>query len=126
MAAAWSVVGYAQPAGKRRVGILGPLSADDPIERSRMAAFRQGLQSLGWNDGENLQIEYHWSVGGAEELHKLAEELVSLTPDAILVTGSAPLAALRRATRTVPVVFVNVADPVGGASWKVWPARAAT
>jgi putative ABC transport system substrate-binding protein len=97
----------------RRIGVLGPLAAADPIESARMAAFRQGLQPLGWSEGRNLRIEYRWSVGGSEELRRYAEELVALAPDAILVTGSAPLAVLRQATRTVPVVFVNVADPVG-------------
>jgi putative ABC transport system substrate-binding protein len=113
-AAAWPLVALAQPSERvRRIGVLGPLASDDPVERARMAAFRQGLQPLGWSDGRNLLIEYRSSVGGAEELRRFAEEVVSLKPDAILVTGSAPLAALRLATDAVPIVFVNVADPVG-------------
>ena len=68
---------------------------------------------LGWTEGSNLQIDYRWTVGGDDELRRYAEELVTLAPDLIMGTGSPPVVALRRATRTVPIVFVLVADPVG-------------
>jgi putative ABC transport system substrate-binding protein len=99
--------------GVRRIGVLGPLPAADPIEKGRVAALREGLQQLGWHDGRNLQIDYRASVGGPNELRRLAEELVSQRPNAILVSSSAPLEALHRITRDVPIIFVNVADPVG-------------
>ena len=99
--------------GVRRIGVLGPLPADDPIEKRRMAAFREGLEQAGLHDGRNLRIEYRANAGGAEELRQFAEGLVAQKPDAIMVTSSAPLEALSKATRDVPIVFVNVADPVG-------------
>ncbi|MFY9684280.1 MAG: ABC transporter substrate-binding protein [Pseudolabrys sp.] len=99
--------------GVRRIGVLGPLPSDDPIEKRRMAAFREGLDQVGLNDGRNLRIEYRANVGGPEELRQYVEELVAQKPDAILVSSSGLLAALSKATRDVPIVFVNVADPVG-------------
>ena len=99
--------------GVRRIGVLGPLPPDDPIEKKRMAALREGLEQLGLNDGRNLRIEYRSNVGGAEELRQYAEGLVAQKLDVILVTSSALLEALSKATRDVPIVFVNVADPVG-------------
>jgi putative ABC transport system substrate-binding protein len=99
--------------GVRRIAVLGPLPPEDPIEIRRMAAFREGLEQVGLNDGRNLHIEYRANVGGPEQLRQYAEELVAQKPDAILVTSSAPLEALSKATRDVPIVFVNVADPVG-------------
>src|SRR5215212_11442120 len=113
-AATWPLAARAQQRERlRRVGVFGPLDPNDSVERSRMAAFLGGLQALGWTEGRNFQIDYRWSVGGPDELRRYAEELVSLGSDAILVTSSGPLAALRQATRTVPIVFVNVSDPVG-------------
>jgi len=99
--------------GVRRIGVLGPLPPDDPIEKRRMAAFREGLEQFGLYDGRNLRIEYRANADGAEELRQYVEGLVVQKPDAILVTSSAPLEALSKATRDVPIVFVNVADPVG-------------
>ena len=95
------------------IGVLSPYAAGDPIDEARMAAFRQVLQMLGWREGQNLRIDYHRTAAD-NEIRNHAKELVALAPDAILVSGSALLAALRQATRTVPIVFVQVADPVGG------------
>jgi putative ABC transport system substrate-binding protein len=97
----------------RRLGVLMNLLANDTVAKARIGAFQQGLQQLGWTEGRNLQIDYRWTVGGGDELSRYAAELVALAPDAILATGSPPMVALQRATRTVPIVFVLVADPVG-------------
>ncbi|HET7595471.1 MAG TPA: ABC transporter substrate-binding protein, partial [Burkholderiales bacterium] len=99
--------------GVKRIGVLGPLPPDDPIEKRRMAALREGLDRVGLNDGRNVRIEYRANVGGPEELRRYVKELVAQKPDVILVTSSAPLEALSKAIRDVPIVFVNVADPVG-------------
>ena len=89
------------------------LAADDPEAQARIAAFLQGLQQLGWTDGRNVRIEYRWGAGDADDIRKYAAELVALAPDVILAAGSAAVAPLLQATRTVPIVFVHVADPVG-------------
>jgi putative ABC transport system substrate-binding protein len=97
----------------RRVAVLFPQSANDPQVQERNAAFLQGLQQLGWTIGQNVQIDYRWSGGSEDETRKDAAELVALAPDVILVSGSAALDPLWRATHTVPIVFVIVVDPVG-------------
>jgi putative ABC transport system substrate-binding protein len=114
-AAAWPIAARAQQSEKmRRIGVLMPLSADDAEGQVRLAAFLQGLQELGWTDGRNLHIDTRWGAGGVDRYRRYAAELVALTPD-ILVTGGAPaVEALQRATRTVPIVFTTVTDPVGG------------
>jgi putative ABC transport system substrate-binding protein len=89
------------------------LSEDDPEGRERMAAFLQSLQQLGWSDGRNVKIEYRWGANDAERIKKFAAELVTLAPDVILTGGSLSVAVVQQATRTVPVVFGNVIDPVG-------------
>jgi putative ABC transport system substrate-binding protein len=90
-----------------------PYTANDPQSQNRNAAFLQGLQQLGWIVGENLQIDYRWSEGNEDDTRKFAAELVALAPDVIFTSGSAGIGPLRRATRTVPIVFVLVPDPVG-------------
>jgi putative ABC transport system substrate-binding protein len=97
----------------RRIAALMPYGANDPQAQNRNAAFLQALQQLGWTVGENLQIDYRWSAGNEDDTRKYATELVALAPDVILVSGSAAIEPLRRATRTVPIVFVLVPDPVG-------------
>jgi putative tryptophan/tyrosine transport system substrate-binding protein len=97
----------------RRVGVLMPYGANDPQAQNRNAAFLQGLQQLGWTVGQNVQIDYRWSAGREDDTSKYAAELVALAPDVIFVSGSAGVEPLRRATRTVPIVFVLVPDPVG-------------
>jgi putative ABC transport system substrate-binding protein len=114
MAAAWPLAARAQqPEPMRRVGVLMPLPADDLVGRQRITAFLQGLQQLGWIDARNIQIDYRWSTGDAARIRKDAAELVALAPDVILATGSATVGALLQATRTIPVVFPIVVDPVG-------------
>ena len=97
----------------RRIGVLMNLAADDPEAPARIAAFAQGLGELGWNVGRNLRIDYRWGAGDAERIRGEAAELVALAPDVILCSGSPSVAALQRATDRVPVVFVQVVDPVG-------------
>jgi putative ABC transport system substrate-binding protein len=97
----------------RRVGVLMPNIANDPQTKERNAAFLQGLQQLGWTVGQNIQIDYRWSGGTEDAIQKDAAELVSLAPDVIFALGSSAVGPLRRATRTVPIVFTAVADPVG-------------
>ena len=97
----------------RRVGVLMSRAADDPEEQARFAAFLQGLQELGWTDGRNVRIDYRWAAADADRSRTYAAELVALAPDVILAAGSPSVAALLQTTRTVPIVFVNVVDPVG-------------
>ena len=97
----------------RRVGLLMSRAAGDPEEQARFAGFLQGLQKLGWTDGRNLRIDYRWAAADADRSRTYAAELVALGPDVILASGSASVAGLLQTTRTVPIVFVNVIDPVG-------------
>jgi ABC-type uncharacterized transport system substrate-binding protein len=113
---AWPLAARAQqPERIRRIGVATVGStADNPDYRANTAAFRQGLQQLGWTEGRNVRIEeYRWGVGNADDVRKYAAELAALAPDVILNAGATSLASLLQATRTVPIVFVNVADPVG-------------
>jgi putative tryptophan/tyrosine transport system substrate-binding protein len=113
-AATWPLVARAQQRERmRRIGVLMPLAADDAAAQARNAAFLQGLQKLGWTVGQNVQIEYRWSGGNDELTRRYAAELATLAPEAILATGSASMAPLLQATRTVPIVFAIVPDPVG-------------
>jgi len=114
-AAAWPLAARAQqPERMRRIGILMTAAADDPESLARVGAFLQGLQELGWTDGRNVRLEYRWGSGDAERIRKSAAELVALVPDVILVSGNSGLVPLHRETRTLPIVFVNTGDPVGG------------
>ena len=97
----------------RRVAVLMNLAADDPLYTSRLLAFGQGLQQAGWIVGTNLRIEVRSSEGDADRLQKIAAELVALAPDVILSPGSVMTAPLLQVTRTIPIVFVHVPDPVG-------------
>jgi putative ABC transport system substrate-binding protein len=113
-AAAWPVAARAEQGERmRRIGVLMNLSADDPEGEARVAALRQGLQQYGWTDGRNLRIDYRWGSSLADRFRKDAVELVTLAPDVILSSGTPSAAALQQATSTVPIVFVQVADPVG-------------
>ena len=111
-AAAWPVMACGQER-LRRIGVLMGQPATDPVSQSRNAAFLQGLQQLGWMIGRNVEIEYRWAPGDVDNGRRNAEELVALAPDVMLATGGAPLAPLLQVTRTVPIVFVQVTDPVG-------------
>ena len=97
----------------RRIGVLLPSTADDAEYQARMAAFLQGLQQLGWSDGRNLRIDIRYAAGDANLTRKYAAELVALAPDVILAPGSTSLGPLLQATRTVPIVFATILDPVG-------------
>jgi putative tryptophan/tyrosine transport system substrate-binding protein len=112
--AAWPVAARAQqPERVRRIGVLVPLATDDPEARTRLTAFQQALQGLGWTDGRNVHIDTRFAAGNAVDMRKYAVELTALAPDVILAMGSAGLPAVLQATRTVPIVFVLVPDPVG-------------
>ena len=111
--AAWPIAAHAQPGERmRRIGVLLPADADDAIFQARMAAFLGGLQQLGWTDRRNVRIDTRWAVGDAD-LRKYAGELVALGPDVVVAFGSNAVPPLRQATRTIPIVFALVADPVG-------------
>jgi putative ABC transport system substrate-binding protein len=97
----------------RRIGVLMPGTADDAEYRARLAAFLQGLQQLGWSDGRNVRFDTRWAAGDANLFRKYSTELVALAPDAILAPGSTSLGPLLQATRTVPIVFTTILDPVG-------------
>ena len=112
-ATAWPLAARAQqPQRMRRIGVLLGIAANDPDAQTRLAAFVQTLQQLGWTDGRNVRIDTRWASGEAELIRRYAAELVALAPDVIFVTGAA-VARLLQATHTVPIVFAAVADPVG-------------
>jgi putative ABC transport system substrate-binding protein len=113
-AAAWPLAARAQqPQKMRRIGVLMNLAADDPEALSRITAFVQGLQQLGWTEGRNMRIDTRWGAGDAARFHRYAEELLALVPDVVLASGTPAIQALQQATRTVPIVFASVGDPVG-------------
>src|SRR5438094_2500424 len=112
-AVAWPLAARAQQADRvRRIGVLMYLAADDAEGQARLAAFAQALGQLGWSDGRNLRIDTRWA--NADDIGKHAAELAALAPDVLVAgTGTATVAPLLQATRTVPIVFVSVIDPVG-------------
>jgi ABC-type uncharacterized transport system substrate-binding protein len=112
-AAAWPLAARAQQREMRRIGVLMGQASGDPVVQARNAAFLQGMQELGWTVGRNVQIEYRWDSGDADQTRRNAAELVALAPDVILTTGGSSMGPLLQITRTVPIVFVQVTDPVG-------------
>ena len=114
-AAAWPLAARAQEAERvRRIGVLIAAAADDPEFQARVAAFLQGLQQLGWVDGRNVRVDTRWATTSGDGIRRHAAELVAFPPDVIVAaTGTATVAPLLQATRTVPIVFVVVIDPVG-------------
>jgi putative ABC transport system substrate-binding protein len=113
-AVAWPLATRAQEGERmRRIGVLMNLAADDREGRARLAAFQNGLQQLGWIEGRNARFDIRWAAGDAERFRTYATELVALAPDLILAASGAAVPPLLRATRQVPIVFVQVADPVG-------------
>ena len=113
-AAAWPLAAHAQSDRMRQVGVLMGAVANSPEGQARIAAFQQGLQQLGWTEGRNVRSEIRWpAAGNADDIRKYTMELVALTPDVILATGSISMSPLLQATRAVPIVFVQVVDPVG-------------
>jgi putative tryptophan/tyrosine transport system substrate-binding protein len=113
-AAAWPVMARAQQGERvRRIGALHSGAADDPIGQARNTAFLQRLNELGWTEGRNLRIDIRWPAADADQIRRYAAELVALEPDVILATGSATVGPLLQATRSIPIVFAIVPDPVG-------------
>jgi len=112
-AAGWPLAAHAQqPDRIRRIGAFAGIE-EDAEGQARFAAFLQGLRQLGWTDGRNVRIDYRWGGGNADNIRKQAAELAALAPDVILAAGAAVAGPLLQATRTVPIVFVIVPDPVG-------------
>jgi putative ABC transport system substrate-binding protein len=113
-AAAWSVAARAQQDQRvRRIGVLMGWSESDPEYRARVIAFAQALAQSGWTDGQNVRIDVRWTNGDVERAGALAKELVALQPDVILASTTPSIAALQRETRTIPIVFAVLSDPVG-------------
>ena len=111
----WPLVAHGQtPDQTRRISVLLNLAPDDPETRARLAAFLEALRGLGWSEDRNLQIDYRWGMGDPNRHRANIAELIALKPDVILVHGSTIMAPLQRATQTVPIVFVSVADPMAG------------
>jgi putative ABC transport system substrate-binding protein len=128
-AAAWPLAARAQQpnARMRRIGVLSTVPADDTESQVRMAAFHDGLQEAGWVVGRNLRMDYRWSgAGDAQQVRQYANELVALAPEVILAVTTAAVGPLQQATRTTPIVFVQVSDPVGAGFVESLARRAAT
>src|SRR5262249_7212596 len=114
-AATWPLAARAQQDQRmRRLGVLSALAEDDPESVARRPAFEQALKALGWTNGSNLRVDYRWGAADdPDRARKYAAELVALAPDVILMSGTSVVAPLKQATRTIPIVFVQVIDPVG-------------
>ena len=113
-AVSWPLAARAQQGERvRRIGVLTAFTADDVESQARIAAFQLGLQKLGWTDGGNVRIDIRWAAGDVDLFRRYAAELFALAPDVILANGALALRPLQQASRTVPIVFVNVPDPVG-------------
>ena len=97
----------------RRIGVLVGYAEDDPETKARLAAFRQGLERRGWSEGRNVRIDYRFAAGRSDQFQPLAKELVALQPDVILAHTTPVVAALQRESHAIPIVFVNVSDPIG-------------
>ena len=112
-AAAWPMAARAQQAARmRRIGVLMPRDENDPEAKRRLSAFTQALADLGWTDGRNVRMDVRWAGGDTNQIRALAQELVSLQPDIIVTGGTPATVAVQRETRTIPIVFANVGDPV--------------
>src|SRR5215831_13646414 len=112
--ASWPIAAWAQqPERMRRIGVLHNRAADDALGQARHGAFLQGLQQADWTIGRNVQVETRWAGADADRIRTYAAELVALAPDVIFATGHDGTAPLLQATRSVPIVFVIVPDPVG-------------
>src|SRR5215467_11350453 len=113
-AAAWPIIAHAQqPEQMRRIGILMNRSESDSEGLARLAAFKQAFEQLGWKEGRNIRIEMRWGDDKLDLERKYAGELVALAPDVILASGTMSVSALQALSRTIPIVFAAVADPVG-------------
>src|SRR5437870_2705857 len=113
-AATWPLAARTQqPEQVRRIGVLSASDISDPEAQANAAAARQGLQELGWTDGRNVRIDYRWAGGDKDRMRALAKELVALQPNVILARSTPATAALKAETRTIPIVFTTVSDPIG-------------
>ena len=113
-AAAWPLAAHGQqPERLRRIGVLMSLAAGDPVAHREIMALHQGLQELDWTDGRNMKIEYRWAAGDIDRMRTLAKELVGLQPEVIVARATPVADALARETRTIPIVFAQLSDPVG-------------
>jgi putative tryptophan/tyrosine transport system substrate-binding protein len=113
-AASWPLVARAQPAGRvRLIGVLMPYAASDPFGRSLVAAFRAAIGGLGWMEGSNLSIELRWAAADVDRMSTSAKELIDLRPDVILAASTPVTGAFAHQTRTIPIVFALVSDPIG-------------
>jgi putative ABC transport system substrate-binding protein len=110
---AWPVAARAQGERVRRIGVLSEFDEGDPEARAYLSRLTEGLAQLGWTDGRNVTIDVRWAAGSVERMRTLAKELVDLQPDVILSSSTPATAAVQRETRTIPIVFVVVADPIG-------------
>jgi putative ABC transport system substrate-binding protein len=112
-AAAWPLAVWAQQGEQmRRIGVLTALAESDAEAQLRMAALRQGLESFGWTEGRNIHIDYRWPGGSAERMRTSAAEIVGMKPDVIFAGNSTAVFALKQATSSLPIVFVQVPDPI--------------
>jgi putative ABC transport system substrate-binding protein len=112
--AIWPFAAGAQQAERTpRIGVLSGLAADDPQGQATIGALLHSLHQLGWANGRNATISYRWGNGNVDDMRKQAAELVALAPDVLIATGGASVGPLLQATRTIPIVFANVPDPVG-------------
>ena len=110
--AAWPLAAFAQSSGQRKIAILALGTPTNPVYQSSVSAFMEGLRDLGWVDGQKAHIDLRWGSGSADLEKSFAAELVKLTPDVILACGTANLTFLQEATPSIPIVFVQVSDPV--------------
>jgi putative ABC transport system substrate-binding protein len=113
-AAAWPLGARAQqPEQMRRVGVLMGWPESDAVAQGQVAAFRAGLQGLGWTEGRNIRFDYRWAALDAEAMHRFARELIALKPDLILSQTTPSTATLLQHTRTIPIIFGVISDPIG-------------
>jgi ABC-type uncharacterized transport system substrate-binding protein len=113
-AVTWPLAAHAQQHDRmRRIGVLMSASENDPEYQAYLAAFREGLQKRGWSEGRNIRIDYRWAAQDMEAMQRFAKELVALQPELVLSSTTPTTAALLQQTRTIPIIFANVADPVG-------------
>ena len=113
-AAAWPLAARAQPTERvRRIGVLMPFAESDPDAMAQLSGFTQGPAQLGWIDGRNVRMDRRWAIGSIDRTRMFAKELFDLQPDVILARSTPATAALQRETRTIPIVFAVVSDPVG-------------
>src|SRR6202140_4513859 len=111
---AWPLAARAQqPVRMRRIGVLMATDENDPEAKARLSGFTQGLAELGWTDSRNLRMDVRWAAGSVDRMRMLAKELVDLRSDVILADSTPVTAALQRETRTIPIVFAKISDPVG-------------